>query len=380
VSSRKSEPSGRPRIAVAFQGDATDPRAWSGVPFGLLSGLSAVGADPVPIDARLPGTNRLANALRMSWAAQAANGPLAAAGGAVATRAIGRAGIDGVVAIGSGFALSVAAPVATMEDMTLAQALRNPDPAIESLGAAAADRWRRRQQRIYERSDSCCVASSWTARSVREDYGITNEKIHIVGIGRNIEEGVRAERDWSVPRFLWVGFDWERKRGAAVVEAFAAVRAERPEATLDLVGRHPSVERHGVRCHGVLSLGSESGRRRYRELLDRATCFLMPSTYEPFGIAYLDAGAVGVASVGTTVGGALDSIGPGGVLVDPNDAEALPAAMLELADPETASRLGQLAFEHSARFTWRAVAERMLRALQPRGVNLDPHREPERAP
>jgi hypothetical protein len=58
-----------------------------------------------------------------------------------------------------------------------------------------------------------------------------------------------------------------------------------------------------------------------------------------------------------------------------------------VADPDTASRLGQLAFEHSARFTWRAVAERMLRALRPEGVDvaglsdfLDPLGEPERAP
>jgi len=215
------------------------------------------------------------------------------------------------------------------------------------------------------------VVSSWVARSVHEDYEIPLEKIHVVGIGRNVEDGERTERDWSVPRFLWVGADWERKRGAAVVEAFALVRERHPDATLDLVGNHPEVERDGVTGHGVLSLGAEEGSRRYRELLGRATCLLMPSTYEPFGIAYLDAGATGAPSIGTTVGGAPDSVGPGGLVVDPADEGALPAAMLELADPETASRLGGLAFDHSARFTWRTVAERMLRALRPPGVDLD---------
>lgn len=356
------------------------------MPFGLLTGLAAVGANTVPVDARVPGTARVAHGLRMSWADVEASGVFALGGGARASRRIRRAGVDGVVAIGSGYRLSVEAPVVTVEDMTVAQALRHPDPALKALGRSAGRRWRRRQQRIYEGSRACCVASAWAARSVHEDYEIPTGKIHVVGFGRNAEDREPAERDWNVPHFLWVGFDWERKRGAAVLDAFEAVRTMRPEATLDLVGHHPGVERDGVRCHGVLSLNSESGRRRYRELLDRATCFLMPSTYEPFGIAYLDAGATGVPSIGTTVGGAPDAVGPGGLVVDPNDEGALLAAMVELADPETARRLGRLAFEHSARFTWPTVAERILRALRPEGVDveglssfLDPVGEPERA-
>jgi glycosyltransferase involved in cell wall biosynthesis len=106
-------------------------------------------------------------------------------------------------------------------------------------------------------------------------------------------------------------------------------------------------------------------------MLERATCFLMPSAYEPFGIAYLDAGAAGVPSIGTTVGGAPDAVGPGGLLVDPGDQAALVTAMLELADPETARQLGALAASHSALFTWRAVAERVLRVLRPAGLDAD---------
>jgi glycogen synthase len=49
--------------------------------------------------------------------------------------------------------------------------------------------------------------------------------------------------------------------------------------------------------------------------------------------------------------------------VDPNDDRALLAAMLELADPDTAARLGALARARSRLFTWRAVAERLLAAL-----------------
>jgi len=37
--------------------------------------------------------------------------------------------------------------------------------------------------------------------------------------------------------------------------------------------------------------------------------------------------------------------------------------MMELSDPQVARRLGQLAEQRSELFTWRRVAERMLRAL-----------------
>lgn len=359
------------RIALALQGDPTDPKAWSGVPAGISSGLAAAGVEPVPIDARFPGASKLANALRMSWADATANGAFAIASGVKASRSIRKAGIDGVVAIGSGYVLSTTSPFVTFEDMTVSQALGRDDPTYQALSAGQARRWRSRQKRIYERSRACCVTSSWAARSVHDDYGIAAEKIHVVGVGRNAETRAIPERDWSAPRFLFVGVDWERKRGAAVVEAFRTVRERHPAATLDLVGGHPQIDVAGVTGHGVLPLDSATGRQKYSELLARATCFLMPSVYEPFGIAYVDAGAVGVPSIGTTVGGAPDAVGSGGLVVDPGDDEALLGAMLELAVPQTAQRLGELAYDHSNLFTWQAVGERLVRALRPAGINLD---------
>jgi hypothetical protein len=369
LNGRPSTPA--PRIGIVFQGDPADPSAWSGVPAGLGAGLAAAGAEVVPLDARFPGAGRVANALGFSWADATANGAFAAASSAVASRAVRRAKLDGAIAIGSGFVLAEGVPVVSFEDMTLAQALRLGDPVYRALKPGAARRWRERQRRTYARARGCCVTSSWVAGSLRDDYGVAAERVHVIGLGRNVEREAPPERDWSVPRFLFAGFDWERKRGGAAVEAFAAVRERWPQATLDLIGGHPPIDAPGVTGHGSLPLRDPDARRRYTALLDRATCFLMPSTYEPFGIAYLDAGAAGVPSIGTTVGGAPDAVGPGGLVVDPDDCGALTVAMLELAEPETAQRLGALASAHSALFTWRAVAERALRALGLPGLDPD---------
>jgi glycosyltransferase involved in cell wall biosynthesis len=81
----------------------------------------------------------------------------------------------------------------------------------------------------------------------------------------------------------------------------------------------------------------------------------MPSKYEPFGIAYVDAGAAGVPSIGTTVGGAEDAIGGCGRLVDPGDPGALAAAILRHLDDDGDVRARVL--EHArARFSWEAAA------------------------
>lgn len=358
------------RIAMVQQGDPTDPATWSGVPARLSRGIEDAGCEVVPVRATFRGAGRILQVTRMSWADQSASRFFALASGAVADRTLRRSGeLDGVVMIGTGYSLRTKLPVVTYEDLTVAQALRRDEPPYNEVRKGAGRRWRARQGRIYKRSRGCAVTSAFAGKSIVDDYGISPAKVHVVGVGRNIDAG-RVERDWSVPRFLFVGADWRRKRGAAVVASFAEVRRRYPEATLDLVGGHPAVEAPGVTGHGPLPLGSEPGQRRYAELLHRATCFVMPSSLEAFGIAYMDAGATGLPSIGTTVGGAPDAVGDGGLLVDPTDDDALTAAMLELADPETARRLGERAHRHAAPYTWRGVGERLLRVLRPPGLDL----------
>jgi glycosyltransferase involved in cell wall biosynthesis len=305
----------------------------------------------------------------MSWVEETTSPVSAAAASLKASVAIRAARVDGVVMIGSGYSLSVPMPVVTFEDMTVVQALEQPGDTYASVSERDARRWRARQRRNYERNRACCVASHWAARSVHESYGIDRSKIHAVGFGRNADPQV-VDRDWQTPHFLFVGGDWERKRGAAVLEAFAEIRKRQPNATLDLVGGHPPIDAPGVTGHGMLSLGATEDREKHAALLARATCMVLPSAYEPFGITYLDAGAVGIPSIGTTVGGAPDAVGDGGVVVDPDDQAGLVRAMLDLCDPATAQTLGERAFAHSGLFTWQAFAERLLRALRPAGLDV----------
>jgi glycosyltransferase involved in cell wall biosynthesis len=148
------------------------------------------------------------------------------------------------------------------------------------------------------------------------------------------------------------------------VRALARLRDGVPAATLDVVGEHPRLDGPGVTGHGPLPIGDRHASEKLERLFESSTCCVMPSRFEPFGIVHAEAAAAGIPSVGTTVGGPAEVIGPdAGILVPPGDEEALLAAMTRLADPEIASRMGAAALERSSRFTWDAVAERVLRAL-----------------
>lgn len=359
------------RIAIVIKGDPTLPGSWSGVPRHLADAFEELDCEIVPVDAEIPRGGFITKRLRRSWADQAASNLFASASGLIASRRLKSSGpVDGVIAMGSGYTLSANPPFATFEDMTVVQAVREGGAIYAGLSERQAAKWQQRQKRIYERAKACCVASHWAAESVVEDYGIPAEKVRVVGLGHNVAMEVPS-RSWDTPHFLWVGSDWVRKSGPAIIEAFRRVRERYPDATLDLVGAHPEIDEDGVIGHGRLPLGSAQGQSEYRDLLSRATCYVMPSENEPLGIAYLDAASAGLPSIGTTRGGASDAVADGGRVIDPDDSESLAAAMIELCDPETAQALGDRAHARAQLYTWRAVAERILKALSPARVDVD---------
>lgn len=355
---------GGARVAIVFQGSKPVEKAFSGIPWGLGRGLRELGHAPVFVRASLPrrlerlqqiANNRL-SAARLTEPEQARLRSL------FTRRRLAAAGpVEAVVQCATGFLLPEHPRLATYEDMTVIQATRD-DVAYGGMPRRVYEDWVGRQREVYARAAACLTLSPWTSASVTGDYGVDPAKVHAIGAGRNIETHP-APREWSPPRFLFVGFDWERKNGPGLLRAFRELRAELPEARLDLVGGHPPVEEPGVTGHGTLSTDDPDQRARLRGLFETATCFVMPSFVEPLGMVYQEAGAAGIPSIGTTVGGSPFAVGEGGVCVDPNDDGALLAAMREFAEPERAREVGEAAAVASEQTSWRAVAARACAAL-----------------
>jgi glycogen synthase len=349
------------RIALVFPTVGRGTVDWSGIPAGLARGIAAAGHEPVLVPIGVPQVLRRAGdvyaLLRFRRRGLGAmTKPVVRRRTREARRRLGPT--DRVVLMGTTFEIAPTVPYVTYDDMTVPQFAE-----LQRLPAAITEPWVARQARALDRAVACCVTGEWVARSLAADYGVDPARIVRVGIGANTVVGRVADRDWSVPRFLFIGVDWERKGGQHVVDAFGALRAELPEATLELIGRTPGITAAGVTDRGWIDMRTPEGREALLDALRRATCFVMPSRFEPFGIVHAEAGLAGIPSIGTTVGDVATTIGDGGITVDPGDRAALIGAMRTLADPDAARRYGALAYEHAQQFTWENVARRILGAL-----------------
>lgn len=368
-----------PRVALLYAGNAEHPRSWSGIPVHLTEALRALGVDVRPGSVRLPAPVRavvlaplwlvavLRSALwlrrprpKVAWRTAHLHPLYARLLGPVARRRA--AGADAVIMLGAGYRAPEGAPFITYEDMTVRQVNQHLSLDWRLLSDQAIDARRRIQASCYAVSHACCVTSAWAAESIISEYHVDPARVFVVGIGSRYPVSP-VDRDWSTPRFLFVGMDWRRKNGDAIVRAFRAVRAAHPTAELHLVGRHPPVGEQGVIEHGELRLDVAADNERLSRLYAMATCYVMPSVREPSAMAYLEAAAYGVPSIGTRIGGSVELIGDGGVVVDPHDDRELVAAMLRLCDPVVARTLGRRAQENVRDAGWEDVARRLLGAL-----------------
>jgi glycosyltransferase involved in cell wall biosynthesis len=359
--------------------DALAPSNWSGTPFGLASGFAALGVEVVPIGAPLPPVVHEAVAVLSRIGGKR---------GAVAERtyvrrlsrnwALGRAvarlapDLDAVVGMGLElFDVAVVrapgVPFVTYDDGTLLQMWRSLGSDIRQAGfpRLEVERWFARQASSSRASDLCFTSTEWAARSFVDDYGVEPDRVRVVGMGHRPRTSVDpAARDWSTPRFLFVGVDWKRKNGDAVLRAFRAVRERHPEATIDVVGKHPPIDQPGVRTHGFLPREDARAQALLDSLLGHATAFVLPSRFDPSPIAYLEAASAGLPVIATTEGGAGELLGPAAISVHPDDDAGLLAAMLRLSDPGLARAMGAHASEFAATARWTDVARRILAGIE----------------
>lgn len=369
----------RSRVGLLYPArDPFSPANWSGTPRGLTEGLRTCGADVVPIGVRLPiGIHQAVAVLSRAGGKR----------GAIADRTLVRqrsrdwalrrslaaAGrLDAVVAMGTEtYDLAGIRPrettVVTYDDGTLLQMWRHPESDIRRSGFPEREvlRWFDRQAASSRAADACCTSTEWAARSLVEDYGVQPARVRAVGIGHRPRHRVdRGDRDWTTPRYLFVGVDWARKNGDSVLKAFQDVRRELPGATLDVVGQHPPLDEPGVTGHGYLRRDDPHSQAVLDGLFSRATAFVLPSRFDPAGIVYLEAASAGLPVIATTEGGAAELLGSAAITVHPDDLAALTGAMRRLSDPATVRAMGAEAARRAEDSSWSHVAARILNVLR----------------
>jgi len=217
-----------------------------------------------------------------------------------------------------------------------------------SLPYRTATRWTHRalaptrviERRVYEAATLVVAQSEWVADSLRNDYGVPDDRLRVIPPGITVmagHDGHERPTPSGLPEITFVGTSMQRKGGSRLLAIHR--RHLRGRAVLNLVTSDPVPTEPGVRVFRDFYPGDP----RLSGLLARTAVFAFPSEIDKSSFAVLEAMACGVPVVTTRVA-ALPELVPDGVagrLVDPADDEALTEALIDLVDDEALrDRLG----------------------------------------
>jgi len=220
---------------------------------------------------------------------------------------------------------------------------------------------------LARESDSLITCSASMADEITELFGPGLVEISVIrnGIDSTRWPFARRRRHAGPPELLYVGrLEYEKGIHEAIA-ALPRIRRSHPGTTLTIAGdgtqRDWLVE--VARKHRVLRavrFVGQVGHDELLHLLHRADAAVLPSHYEPFGIAALEAAAAGTPLVTSSAGGLGEAVlsGQTGISCPPRDVAALATAVRTvLDDPDAAQRRAVAARQRlTSDFDWGTVA------------------------
>jgi glycosyltransferase involved in cell wall biosynthesis len=191
------------------------------------------------------------------------------------------------------------------------------------------------------------AVSEHVGDDLAERLGYPRDRVRVIYHGVD-HERFRPDGRAREPFLLYPANWWPHKNHELLLEAFALVRAERPDVRLTLTGAgHPR-----VLPDGVSSLGRVSDDR-LADLYRSAAALVFPSLYEGFGLPPLEAMACGCPVAASRAGALPEVCGEAAVYFDPTSVEDIARGIGDVLD-----RPPRGGVERAARFTWEEFARR----------------------
>jgi glycosyltransferase involved in cell wall biosynthesis len=238
-----------------------------------------------------------------------------------------------------------------------------------------AESWQN-EQGFYRRVHLIFTMSEWLRQSMIQDFGANPDNVFAVGAGPNLsyaQELIDSSRTESRHRnktILFVGVDFDGKGGPMLIEVFRRVRKQVPDAKLQIVGCTVPLDEPGVEVIGVLDKSDPRQEARLRQLYEEASVFALPTRFDCFGIAFVEAMYHRLPCVGSDICAIPEIIRDGetGFTVPPQDASQWADKLVQLLrDVRLSTSMGNCGFQYAiAKYNWQFVVDRMLKAMSSR--------------
>lgn len=232
-------------------------------------------------------------------------------------------------------------------------------------------------QRAVKRADHILTDSEWTREDVLNYLDATPERVTTIylaaaSVYRPItsrQEVRRAVQRYGLPSdfIIFVGTLEPRKNVPTLLKAVRQLRDQNYDVHLAIVGRK------GWLYDEIFATLTELGIADYVHFLENvptddlarlynaACCLTLPSYYEGFGLPPLEAMACGTPVVVSNRSSLPEVVGDAALVVDPDSAEELSAALGRIFDDsELRAELRQRGLVRAGEFSWsRAARETM---------------------
>jgi len=363
-------------IGFACAWGADRERTWSGTPWRLRQALAAR-IDLSDLDVTLP--SPVGRALRLAyvrrdgghWRSLWAQGRPAKLLTDRALRAkVAAEPVSAVLEIGDLGRTPV--PYYVLQDLSYDLLLEHFGergvPHFRNLSRRQIHWLRDRQLAVYADAAGVLPMSRWLADRCVAD-GVDPAKVRVINPGVNapLDPGAALvqRRQTEVRKLLFIGRDFDTKGGDQLVAAFALLRGEfGPKITLTIAGPKawplPGAVPEGIDYLGPVPV------ERVQQLYDSHDLFVMPSRFEGFGIAFVEALTRGLPCIGRDACAMPEIISAesGGRLVRGDEPQALAELIAEtLTDDDLYYQCGLAAPERRAHYTWDRAAAEVLAAL-----------------
>ncbi|MCL6515562.1 1,4-alpha-glucan branching protein domain-containing protein [Alicyclobacillus sp.] len=231
------------------------------------------------------------------------------------------------------------------------------------------------ERRLVRRASHVIVCSRAMREEVARLFDRSRDEITVIpnGVLRPADRSWAPPAPAGPPTVVFVGRLVYEKGVHVLLDAMVRVLEACPAARLVVIGRGPLEDTLQDHARGlgladaVRFLGFIPDARR-DAWLRRASVCVVPSLYEPFGIAALEAMAQGTPVVVSNAGGLREVVDDGvdGLVAPVGDADALAQRILRvLEDPVRARSLAERARRRVQReFSWGVIAERTAKVYE----------------